>query len=447
MPRACRVTSGALLLLFFSLSPLTAQVGAQASEADNPVRFYMDCAASGCDVEFVRTEIQFVNHVRDIQDSDVYLLATSQSTGGGGRSADLIFQGRGRFEGMTDTLTYVSSFDATGDELREGLTRLIKIGLMRFVGLTPMAERLQISLVKPGAMGVPSRPGGPGATANPEDDPWDFWVFRVRGNGSLSGRSNSGSARFGASVSANRITEDWKVSLSLSQSYTETTYDYPEIDYHQVNIRRSHSFSGLLVKSVAPKWSAGLRASAQNATYYNFDFSGSLAPVLEYSVFPYEEATRRSLTLQYAMEGVYNDYREETVYFKDKEGFLTQSLSASLNFQRPWGNAFAASEAGHHLDDIDFHHLSFFTGLSLRLGRGLTLTVSGNASRVQDLVSVAADAGDSIEEILLARRQLQTSYTYSTSLSLSYQFGSIFNNVVNPRLGGGGGGIPMMIMF
>ena len=107
-------------------------------------------------MEYIRTEIQFVNHVRDIQDSDVYLEATSLATGGGGRSAELIFQGRGRFEGMTDTLTYVSTFDATGDELREGLTRLIKIGLMRFVGLTPIAERLQISLVNPDAMRSPS---------------------------------------------------------------------------------------------------------------------------------------------------------------------------------------------------------------------------------------------------------------------------------------------------
>jgi hypothetical protein len=94
---------------------------------------------------------------------------------------------------------------------------------------------------------------------------------------------------------------------------------------------------------------------------------------------------------------------------------------------------------------VDLHHLSLFAGMSLRLGRGLTLTLSGNGSRVQDLISIAADAGDTIEEILLSRRQLQTDYTYSTSLSISYSFGSIFNNVVNPRLGGGGVGIPIII--
>ncbi|MGD2121773.1 MAG: hypothetical protein PVJ76_08510 [Gemmatimonadota bacterium] len=446
MPRAGRVTSGALVLLFSAFSHLPAQVEPPEPATGEPVRFYMDCRASGCDEDFIRTEILFVNHVRDIQDSDVYLLATSQSTGAGGRSAELIFQGRGRFEGMTDTLTFVSAYDATSAETRESLTRLIKIGLMRFVGLTPMADRIEIGLTKPQLSGPGRPPGGPGPTVAPEDDPWDFWVFRVRGNASVSGRSNYASRRFGASVSANRVTEDWKVSLSLSQSYSETEYDYPEIDYYELSLRRSHTFSGLLVKSVSPRWSAGLRASAQNATYYNFDFSGSIAPVLEYSVFPYEEATRRSLTFQYGIEGTYNDYQEETVFFKDHESFLSHSLGASLNFQRPWGNAFAAAEGAHHLDNIDLHHISFFTGISLRLGRGLTLTVHGDVSRVKDLITVAADAGDTVEEILLARRQLQTNYTYSTSFSLSYSFGSIFNNVVNPRLGGGGG-IPIMIMY
>jgi hypothetical protein len=42
----------------------------------------------------------------------------------------------------------------------------------------------------------------------------------------------------------------------------------------------------------------------------------------------------------------------------------------------------------------------------------------------------------SAEEILTRQRQLQTSFTYFTSFGFSYQFGSIFNNVVNPRFGG-----------
>jgi hypothetical protein len=53
---------------------------------------------------------------------------------------------------------------------------------------------------------------------------------------------------------------------------------------------------------------------------------------------------------------------------------------------------------------------------------------------VRDQLSLAkAVASDA--EILLRLRQLATSYTYGGSLSLSYTFGSLFNNVVNPRMG------------
>ena len=39
------------------------------------------------------------------------------------------------------------------------------------------------------------------------------------------------------------------------------------------------------------------------------------------------------------------------------------------------------------------------------------------------------------QEILLQRRELATEYQYSLSVGVSYTFGSIYNNVVNPRFG------------
>jgi hypothetical protein len=201
----------------------------------------------------------------------------------------------------------------------------------------------------------------------------------------------------------------------------------------------------MVARSVAPRWSAGLRGAPRNATHYTLDLAAALPPVLEYSDMPYEEPTRRSFTVQYALEGAYHDYREQTIFFKDREAVFSHSLSAALGLTRPWGNAFGILEGGHHLTDLERHHLSLFGGITVRLGRGLSLTLSGNASRVKDLITVAAGADDTVEEILLSRRQLQTDYTYSSSVSLSYSFGSIFNNVVNPRMERGFGGA--IIMF
>ena len=49
--------------------------------------------------------------------------------------------------------------------------------------------------------------------------------------------------------------------------------------------------------------------------------------------------------------------------------------------------------------------------------------------------------GASTEEILLRRKQIKTQYYIFTHFSITYTFGSIYSNVVNPRFGGSGGGM------
>ena len=45
-----------------------------------------------------------------------------------------------------------------------------------------------------------------------------------------------------------------------------------------------------------------------------------------------------------------------------------------------------------------------------------------------------------LEQVLLRRTMLETNYSYYFSFGLSYTFGSIYSNVVNPRFGGGSSG-------
>jgi hypothetical protein len=51
--------------------------------------------------------------------------------------------------------------------------------------------------------------------------------------------------------------------------------------------------------------------------------------------------------------------------------------------------------------------------------------------------------GATREEILLKRKELASTYTYFTYFGLSYTFGSIYNNVVNPRFGNRSRGMSM----
>jgi hypothetical protein len=64
------------------------------------------------------------------------------------------------------------------------------------------------------------------------------------------------------------------------------------------------------------------------------------------------------------------------------------------------------------------------------------VNVNANYSRIRDQLALQAE-GLSDDEVLLQLRQLQTGFRYSVSMGLSYRFGSILNNIVNPRFDGG----------
>ena len=77
--------------------------------------------------------------------------------------------------------------------------------------------------------------------------------------------------------------------------------------------------------------------------------------------------------------------------------------------------------------------------LSFRITRGLELDVGASYTRVRDQIFLSGeDLSD--EERLLELQTQQTDFEASLDFGLSYQFGSIFNNVVNNRFPGGGGG-------
>jgi hypothetical protein len=108
---------------------------------------------------------------------------------------------------------------------------------------------------------------------------------------------------------------------------------------------------------------------------------------------------------------------------------------------QPWGEVSAAASFSQFLDHPDQYRAEFFGNLEFRVTRGLAVEFSGEYSRVRDQ-RFLPKGGISDEEVLLERRALATGYEYELEIGFSYTFGSIFNNVVNPRFEGrrGGGG-------
>ena len=414
--------------------------GQQTQGLEGTVNVFLDCNTFGCDFDFFRREIPVVNWVRNREDADVHILITSRPTGGGGRAFEMSFLGLGDFEGDDVEITWASSGDAVQDEIRTGVSEQIKIGLVRYVVGTPAAERLRVSfgpVAGPGGPGFGEGggpPGGGGAAA--ADDPWDFWVFRLSTNFWGFGESSITQSNLRASVSANRTTEAWKLNLSGSFSENKQTFDI--LGDKSEFTREDWSVSGFAVRSLGERWALGVRANMGSSSFFNRERSWSVKPGIEYNFFPYEESSRRSLTVQYLVGPNHWDYEEQTIYGEIAETRWQQSLTASLSLVQPWGRWSTSLTGQHYMHDLEKYSATVSGGLSVRLFKGFRLNLSGNYSWIADqLYLKASDYTE--EDILLRQFQTETSFRYYTSFGISYSFGSIFNNVVNPRFGRGGG--------
>jgi hypothetical protein len=210
-------------------------------------------------------------------------------------------------------------------------------------------------------------------------------------------------------------------------------------------LNASKSFDGLIVKSINDHWSAGGSFYIGSSSFRNEDFRLSLMPGIEYDLFPYSESTRRQLRILYKAGYTYSDYSDTTIYNKLKEHLWSHSLSASYAVVQKWGNINFILGWSNYLHDWSKNNLSATGVLELRIFKGLSVSFVGSAAMVHDQLGLVKQ-NLSVDEILLRRKELATQFEYFTSFGFTYTFGSIYNNVVNPRFGNsGGGGISISI--
>ncbi|MFO7769595.1 MAG: hypothetical protein R6W82_11660 [bacterium] len=399
-----------------------------SGEGNQRLHVFLDVQARGLDRDYIRTELDWVDWVRDRRDADVHILITTQSAGSGGRAYTFDFMGRGRFESLEDTLTYTSSQTDTQDEVRQEIARVLRMGLVPYLMRTPMAGRIDLDL----EMRATEE-----EAITPQEDPWDYWIFRARLSGDIEEEASSSERSVDGSFSARRITRDWKSEFEVQGDYGE---DRRELSGGEVITNFTHDleFDGLIVKSLGPHFSAGVRWKVSSDTRTNQRLNIRGAPALEWSLYPYSEFTRRQITFQYTIGSDYFDYYEETIFGHTGERQMEQALEISLDFTQPWGTARTSLEASHYFSDLNKYRLTLFSSWDIRLLRGFSLNLFGRGSRIHDQLYIPSrEASD--EEVLLRIRRLQTNYDFEFRVGLSFTFGSIFNPIVNPRLDQGGG--------
>jgi hypothetical protein len=383
---------------------------------------FLDCERRTCDFEYIKTEITFVNYVLDRQSADIHIIVTRQPTGSGGNEYTLAFIGLARHAGKDATLRYYSKPTDTEDQFRRGFVNVLKQGLIPYVYDTPLAEFISVSY----AQRKDYRP-------TPASDPWHYWVFGVgiRGSGDFEDQAERYS--YQVNVSANRTTEATKFRLSGSMNYNHRRYEIPDEEPIISNSNRKNASIGLY-KAINGRWSWGGGASLYSSTYDNARLYASVGPSVEYNIFPYAEATRRELRLQYRLSYTMRHYYEVTIYDKTEEKLFSQTLQAVLELKEPWGSIGASVQGSTFLHNLGYNNLRADLGVYINLFRGFSFNVGGQYSRIRDQISLPG-RDYTPEEILLELKRLATGYYLRFEIGLNYRFGSIYSNVVNPRFG------------
>lgn len=435
------IVLGTVLLLGASGTPATGQ-----NEAAERVRVFLDCQTHGCNRQEFRTEITFVDWVRERTVADLHVILTSQHAGAG-RQYVFDFIGQGVFEGEDLRLEENVSDTDTRDEVLADLVRTFKGGLVPYVARRGYLDELEITALRRAVAGAEEE------VQVPADDPWGLWVFSISADVEADGEERQSSYEIGGRLSANRTTPDWKINIGFDGDHQYERFDLGMIEDTTTaapgdsvadiytNETDDWEFDVLAVRSLSRHWSAGTVMEANTSTSLNRRVGGRAAAALEWDLYPYQEANRRQFILHYQFGVSRVEYEDTTLFGKTRETLYDHRLVAVYDTRQPWGNVSFSAEGSNLLHDWSKYRLSFRARTNFRMFRGFDVQIQGRYELIRDQVYLPKE-GESTGDILRQRRKLATGYQYGVEVGFSYRFGSIYNNVVNNRfpwsvLGGG----------
>jgi hypothetical protein len=389
---------------------------------ETALNVYIDCGY--CDMTYFRQNFTLINYVRDRKVADVHIIVSSMTNGGGGREYMFQFYGQGKYSHLKDTLKMNTKADATSDEIRKQHLKIIKTGLAPYILKTPFADKVSVVYASE-------------KKDIKEKDPWNNWVFSLSGHMWLNGQKTSKIMNAYSSASASRITEKIKHQTSVNFSYSENNFRlYDSNDsliYSADSYTRSFSADHSTIWSLGEHWGAGIEGGVRQSTYSNLDFGAVITPAIEYNVFKYSDASRKQLRFGYHVGAMFRDYHDTTVFDKTEEFLMEQQLEVNFKYITNWGSIRTGLYWENYLHDFSLYNISTNVSMSIRLFKGLSFNIFGYLGMPRNQISLVKTESTP-EDVILRQRELATKYSYYTSIGLSYTFGSIYNNVVNPRL-------------
>ena len=401
----------------------TASAIAQESVSTKPLSVYLDCR--GCNSTFIRSEINFINFVRDQSDAEVHLIITRQGTGSGGTQYTLNFLGQDELRNQSNEFTYTSYDSDTDDEERNGLVRYIKLGFISFLTELDALNGFDVSYAG----------GNTTITDLQDNDRWNNWIFELGGSTWFSGEERRNDLRLNGRVRVRRTTEKFKVRFNYDENYNREVFrntDSLGVETEDIFTTDRQNVFGLVAWSLGDHWSIGSYFSGGSSTRDNIDLRYGATPSIEYSFYPYREFARREVTLRYGILTSFFDYTEPTIFGKSSEILTRQELAFSMDYTKPWGGIEARINGRHYLHDFSKNRLNLNFEIDIRIVRGVSVFFQTGYAIINDQLSLSA-GGVTDKEAIANTRQQATSYEFWGGAGFEITFGSIYDNVVNTR--------------
>lgn len=382
----------------------------------------------GIDFNYIRNNISFVDFVNDSKIADVHVIISRKSTGGGGTEYTLSYYGNKSTKIGDLTLScFTYSFD-TEMQRREKLTASLKAGLIPFLN-----EKGNISVVSIKSDIISENKSN--EEASEAIDKWKNWVFRIGLQGGFSGEEQKKNYNYSMDLRIRKITEQWKLESMYRYNKRESKITNIEDDIEEIikSLRLTKNAEIKYIYSLSDNWSAGIFANGSQSTYMNNKMALSLIPALQYNFFPWAEIDRRAFTITYKVGPSYNEYYETTILAMDNEWLWAQSIDIRLEQVETWGDIEINLEGGHFFPNFENYYYEAGFDIAFRISKGLSFTFEIEAQSIHNQ-RYLPESELSVEDLLLNNRKPPTEFEYSGEIGIRWQFGSIYNNVVNQRL-------------
>ena len=204
---------------------------------------------------------------------------------------------------------------------------------------------------------------------------------------------------------------------------------------HSRLVAASRNAEWFVARGLGPHWSIGLDGAIASSTFDNTRFFSQIAPAVEYSIFPYREYRRGRFVLRSEIREEHARYNEITVFNRLRETHGRHALSANLDTRQPWGSLEVGIEWSRCPCTTSASYRVELDGeVSLRVVRGLEIEVE-KLPRASATSCRSRGAARLRRKCCCSSGNSRAASELRFSVGVSYTFGSLFNNVVNPRFG------------